>query len=317
MSKHRKLLTLSATFGVASLAIHAANKFISINATINHISNRSNKMFYNWRFGKIAYSKAGSGSPILLIHDTMPGASSFEWSKVAKTLSQNHTIYSLDLLGCGLSEKPGITYTSFLYVQLISDFIANVIGTKTDIVASRFSSSFSIMSCVNNKDIIGKVILINPPLTSSLKKAPTKRDLALRTFLQIPIFGTLIYHMIVSKENISELFMDKLYNNPFIVDKAVLNTYYESSHSGGFYSKYLYACYVSKYLNINIEPALSSIDNPIYIVTGNDPKNILIAEEYSKWNPSINIYPISKTKLVPHLEQPEAFVNAILQIYLS
>ena len=68
----------------------------------------------------------------------------------------------LDLLGYGLSDKPNMTYTNYLYVQLILDFIKNVIGEKTDIVASGDSSSIAIMACHNDPESIRNVILLNP-----------------------------------------------------------------------------------------------------------------------------------------------------------
>lgn len=83
----------------------------------------------------------GTGSPILLIHDTLPGASGYEWSKIEDELAIDHTVYTVDLLGCGRSDKSSITYTNFVYVQMISDFIKKIIGQKTDVIASGFSGS--------------------------------------------------------------------------------------------------------------------------------------------------------------------------------
>ena len=55
---------------------------------------------------------------------------------------KDHTVYTIDLLGFGRSEKPNLTYTNYLYVQLVTDFIQNIIGEKTDIIASNESISF-------------------------------------------------------------------------------------------------------------------------------------------------------------------------------
>ena len=51
-------------------------------------------------------------------------------------LTNEHEVYTLDLLGYGLSEKPAITYTNNLFEQLVTDFIKNVIGKKTSVIAS-------------------------------------------------------------------------------------------------------------------------------------------------------------------------------------
>ncbi len=311
MNKNRKILTLTAAFGFATLAVHGINKIISISATINHLLDHSEERTYDWKFGKIAYSKKGSGSPVLLVHDVMPGASGYEWKSIEDTLSSSHTVYTIDLLGCGHSEKPGITYTNYLYVQLLADFVKNVIGEKTDIVASHFSGSFTLMACLIEKELFGKVILVNPCSLSSLKKMPSRKDRFLRSFLEAPVFGTLIYNMIISKENTSSLFMDKLYYNPFSVTQDLIDTYYEAAHYGGCYSKYLYCCSLSKYLNANVDHALKTIENPVYIITGQDSQNISVAEEYVSLNETIETFQILHTKMVPHLEIPEAFTDIV------
>ena len=60
---------------------------------------------------------------MLLLHDLHCASSGREWQYIEDTLAQDHTVYTLDLLGCGRSDKPAITYTNFLYVQLIVTFI--------------------------------------------------------------------------------------------------------------------------------------------------------------------------------------------------
>ena len=60
-----------------------------------------------------------------LIHDLKPESSSYEWKRVVKALAKKHTVYTIDLLGCGYSDKPNITYTAYMYTQLLNDFIVN------------------------------------------------------------------------------------------------------------------------------------------------------------------------------------------------
>ena len=83
--------------------------------------------------------KKGTGTPMLLLHDLHCASSGREWQYIEDTLAKDHTVYTLDLLGCGRSDKPAITYTNFLYVQLIVTFIKQVIGCPTDVIASGLS----------------------------------------------------------------------------------------------------------------------------------------------------------------------------------
>lgn len=99
-----KLFTLVALLGTAAGVIHIANRFIDATSQLKDMLEQPHSKTYNWRFGKIHYTKQGHGAPLLLVHDMMPGASGYEWSSVEKQLATEHTVYTLDLLGCGRSE---------------------------------------------------------------------------------------------------------------------------------------------------------------------------------------------------------------------
>lgn len=309
--KNHKLLTLAVLAGSATTVIHVANKFIAVTSQLKEMLDISCRNFYEWRLGDIYYTKRGEGSPILLIHDLLPGASGYEWNRIEKELATEHTVYTIDLLGCGRSAKPGITYTNFLYVQLICDFVKDVIKEKTDIIASGMSCSFAVMSCLNEKEYLGKLMLVNPPSLNSLQKIPGYKEKLLKTALEIPVFGTLVYHMIVSRENTSNLFIENMYHNPFHVSDEIIDTYYEAAHKGGCYAKFLLGSLIGKYVNISIDHALSSIDNCLYIVSGEESSIQLIANEYARLNPAIESVQIPKTKRLPHMEDPEHFLEQV------
>ena len=112
-------------------SLHIINRFAQSFATVKNLLDKHKGNFYDWRFGQIYYTKTGTGSPLLLVHDLAPAASSYEWNLLLKDLSANHTVYCIDLLGCGRSDKPNLTYTNYFYVQLINDFIEHVIQKKT------------------------------------------------------------------------------------------------------------------------------------------------------------------------------------------
>lgn len=313
MKKHRhKLVTLAVLTATATAIIHVINKTIAATAVLKDMLHISDKNFYRWRFGRIYYTKQGTGSPILLIHDLTPGSSGYEWEQIVKHLRQEHTVYTIDLLGCGRSDKPKITYTNFIYVQLVCDFIKNVIKEKTDIIASGFSSSFTIMACHNEKELFGKLMLINPPSIDSLKSMPNKKRKLLKFTIEIPVFGTLIYHMLTCQENIQNLFMEQYFFNPFHVTNDMVDAYYEGAHRNSQNAKYLYSSLVSHYINLNIIHGLKSIDNSIYLITGDkETDEGTIAQEYINLNPAIETASIAQTKHLPHMEKPDVFMEQI------
>jgi pimeloyl-ACP methyl ester carboxylesterase len=84
--------------------------------------------YYRWSGGNLAYSVAGEGEPLLLVHGVYAGASSFEFRKNFQELSKSYRVYALDLLGCGMSERPARRYEPEDVAVQIEDFVREEIG---------------------------------------------------------------------------------------------------------------------------------------------------------------------------------------------
>ena len=89
---------------MTTISIYGINKAISISSVMKNLLKTDSGRFFNWRYGDIYYTKQGKGSPVLLIHDLNPASSSSEWDKCVNHFAKKHTVYTLDLLGCGRSE---------------------------------------------------------------------------------------------------------------------------------------------------------------------------------------------------------------------
>ena len=228
MNKHgKRLITLAALATTTTAIIHIANKVVAASAGLKEMLDTNGKNYYHWRFGDIYYTRKGKGSPILLIHDMLPGGSGYEWNKIEDDLALEHTVYSIDLPGCGRSEKPGMTYTNFVYVQSICDFIKNVIGEKTDVIVSGYSGSFVIMACRNEGKLFNKIMMVNPVNPGALKQMPTKKDKLwftiwlypeprsitslLRTLLLTHSIRCVICRMLIMKLHIKAAAMPRMY----------------------------------------------------------------------------------------------------------
>lgn len=310
MKNRNKLITFAILTATATGIVHVINKVIAASASLKEMLDTGNRHYYHWRFGDIYYTRKGKGSPVLLIHDMLPGSSGYEWNKIEDKLALEHTVYNIDLLGCGRSEKPGITHTNFVYVQIICDFIKNVIGEKTDVIVSGYSGSFVVMACRNEKELFNKIMMVNPPNLNNLKQSPGKKGKALKYLLEVPVFGTLLYHMMVSRSAVSDLFIENISFDPFHPDQDMMDAYYEAAHRGGCYAKMLYASKAAGYMNIDITRGLKEIDNSLCIVEGEAENNgQAIVEAYQAVNPSVEVFTIMETKHYPHIEAPEKFLE--------
>jgi len=312
MTTKNKLIT-SLILSTSSIsAISLINKYIKVSATSKNIlSENISKNIFHWRLGDIHYTKTGSGKPLLLIHDLDAASSSYEWHRIIPSLSKNYTVYALDLLGCGQSEKPCLTYTNYVYVQLISDFIKSEIGHRTDIIATGGSSSFVIMACANTPDLFNHLMLTNPENINTCSQLPGPYSKHYKRFLDFPITGTLLYHIAVSKKSIKDAFMNAYYADSKLIKENIIDAYYESAHLG-FSPKSVYACVRCNYTKCNITNALKKIDNSICLIGGSHRKHIKeILLEYVNYNPAIEYSIISGTSYLPQLEKPAEFLSNI------
>lgn len=310
-----KLTFLAVFTGAVIGTMHVVNRIFQHISTEDNLLEENAYKYYNWRFGKTAYKKKGSGKPVLLVHNLDVCSSSHEWNKIVDELAETNTVYTIDLLGCGCSDHPVLTYTNFLYVQLITDFIKDVITEKTDVIVSGESASFVIMACANDNTVINRVIIVNPGDLAYQSKIPTKRSYMIKYLLLAPIIGTFIYNIKVNRRTIRERLFSDVCSRDSVSEKDIL-TCFESSHKDKAHSKYLFACQKSRFTNANIICCLSKITNSIFIITGNaNPENILIANQYQNYLPSIEVLGINKTKQFPHVEKPEEFTEQVRVLF--
>lgn len=302
---------------MTTISIYGINKAISISSVMKNLLKTDNGRFYNWRYGNIYYTKQGKGSPILLIHDLNPASSSYEWNKCIRHFTKKHTVYTLDLLGCGRSDKPNMTYSNYLFVQQITDFIKEVIGEQPDVVVTGESSSFTLMACNMNPDQFNKIIVINPSSLMDLCKTPNKEKNALKFLIDMPIIGTLIYNIVFNSKNINNMFQENYYYRDHMVPTKVLDTYYESAHLANAHGKYLLSSIKANYTNINILHALKKINNSIYLIGSKNQNNMTeIINSYISYNPSIEASYIENSKFLPQLEVPDKFMDTV-NLYLE
>lgn len=310
MNKSKKLTSIAVLSTLTLTSAYVLNRSIFYLACRNDRLYSPNGHIYNWRFGDIFYTKQGEGSPLLLIHDCSHLSSDKEFCTITETLAKHHTVYTLDLPGCGRSEKPKMTYTNFLYVQFLNDFVKNVIGSKTNVIASGHSSSFAIMACQMEPELYRNLMLINPPSIQRLNKMPTKRHKFLKYFLELPIIGTMIYNINSSIPAIKKQFSTQYFFNPKKVKAKYIGLCHEASHRSGSASKYVYASIRSHFTNLNIIHGLKSINNSIYVVMGaQEPHAQETINGYMELNPAIESSVVMNTKHLPHLEQPGSILT--------
>lgn len=310
MQKPKSLFKISA---LAAVMLHGINRIIDT-TSVNSNTKPSGK-FYHWKHGDIYYKKSGQGEPILLIHDLTVFSSNFEWSRTIETLSKNYTVYAIDLIGCGKSDKPEITYTNFFYVQMLTDFVKDVIGTKTKVAATGLSGSFVLMTNSIHEELFSEVILVNPKSVAFLKQTPDERSKMLLRLFSIPIIGKTAYYIATNKPNTEYYLTEKCFYNPFKVTSSTIKAYYNAAHSSSGKGKALLSSLEGNYINADVLRALKNATNKITLVLGDHlDKKSDIEKSYTRINPEINVKVVPETKSIPQLEEAGRFIEILNQL---
>ena len=314
MKKNKLITTLLLAFGTTA-GTALLNKYIKMTATAKNLLEEPQAFCYQWRFGNIHYTKTGNGKPLLFIHDLHHTSSGAEWDRLIPMLKDQYTVYTIDLLGCGRSEKPALTYTNFLYVQLINDFIKSEIGRRTNVIATGSSAPLVTMACMYNKDIFEQIMFINPDNFNSCAQMPDHYSKIYKNILDAPVFGTLFYHIASSKDSIKKTFSEKYFYNPYNAKHSYIDKYYEAAHLG-LSPKSVYSSICCKYTKSNISHALSNIDHSIYILGGEAKAGISeIIKEYTQCNAAIESSVIPATKHLPQLEKPSEVASVVKMFF--
>ena len=305
------------TLGVSVATIYAYNKFVEETASQKNLLSDKDGQYYSWKYGNIFYTKTGSGSPLMLIHDTDASASSVEWNKLLHRLTKNHTVYTIDLLGCGRSDKPALEYTNYLYVQMIQAFMKDVIQEKTTVIASNISASFVIMVNHIDDSLFEKIILINPASLKQLDMIPDELSKFKKTIIQLPFVGTFVYNMMNSAQRIDESFRTKYVTRPQLISSSMEDIYYEAAHKNGSNGRYLYSSLLGNYVNNSITHAVKSISTPTLIIGSVEMKRYALAlDDYHKVNTNLDIVRITNGSLYPHMEIPEK-ITSLIEDYIT
>ena len=301
------VLVTAATLGT----IYVINRLIEKHAVSGHMLTANPNNYYRWNKTDVYYTKEGSGKPLLLIHDLTTYSSAYEWERVRAALAKDHTVYTVDLPGCGRSEKPCQTYIGFYFVQFITDFLRDVVGEKCDIAATCASSALTISSASFDSTYIDRIILVNPSAINRSATELSRMEKVVKFCMELPILGQFAYNIRNSARFIEDRLTERFFYNPFHVTSRMVETCTEAAHLGKGGGRYLLSSLQTGYINIDVSAAISAIKNPILILSGqacSDQESIV--DLCLAFNSSVEHVTIEKSGRFPQIEEPESFVAA-------
>lgn len=270
---------------------------------------------FSWRSRRIAFTVRGSGPPILLVHSIGPVAWSYEWRNNVDALARTNTVYTLDLLGFGRSDRPSVRYSARLYISLISDFAAQVIGQPCVLVASSLSAAYAVVLGARDPHRFPALVLVQSAGLVKPAEVPRITGEARRFTVEAPLVGTAIFNTLMSRRGV-RAHLERLYTDDTNVTQELVEMSYQTAHQKG--ARRAPAAFFTGHLNIDVARALRRVTQPMLLIWGEEGSVIPLDEatRIRALQPKADLQILSPAGDLPHDERSEDF-NVIVATWLT
>ena len=313
-----KLLTTGLVVGGLIGTLGVVNKLTeSMAGELNTVLTGEERR-YPWKYGDMYYEVKGTrdARPLLLIHGLGPGASSYEWRKNIDVLAQQFRVYTIDLLGFGLSDRPAIDYSAETFADLIHDFIKEVIGKPTVVIAHGMSCAYVIADAYRRPQYFERLVLVSPPPVMLQEQFPGPLNVAWKALLRMPILGEFIYNALTSRRAIRGYYDRQGFHNPGLITDDLVEYIFTSAHQPN--SRYPAASFLSNYLTMDVHEAFSRLQVPAIVIFGREsaltPSES--SEAFKRVNARVDVRILDKASQQPQDEQAAKF-NSLVQEFAA
>ncbi|MFC7177310.1 alpha/beta fold hydrolase [Halosegnis marinus] len=260
---------------------------------------------YRWRGFDVAYTDLGDPSDpdLVLLHGLNAAGSSHEFREIAEELAEEYHVVAPDLPGFGGSDRPPLMYSGSLYVAFVTDFLREAVDDPV-VVASSLSAAYATKAAAEVP--VSELFLVVPTATT----VPGRRTW-LRSVLRSPVVGEALYNALTSKRSIRWFLADHGFAREESITDEWVDYDWNTAHQPN--ARFAPASFVAGFLDLDTDLGadLAALDCPVTIVWGGearmpDPdtgRELAAAADA----PFVGI---PDTDLLPHAEEPAAFLDA-------
>jgi pimeloyl-ACP methyl ester carboxylesterase len=204
------------------------------------------KQYFSQHAGQISYyvAPAASGRPLVLLHSVNAAASAYEMAPFLEEYQGKRPVYALDLPGFGFSDRSRRIYSPRLYQEVISEFLASVVGAPADVIALSLSGEFAACAALDHPRLFHSLALITPTgLKADIQVNPPQQTRSwglgnlIHPLLSTRLWALPLFDLIATRSSI-EYFLSKSFTGhipPGMVEYA-----YASAHQPGAENAPLY-----------------------------------------------------------------------------
>jgi pimeloyl-ACP methyl ester carboxylesterase len=267
------------------------------------------RRIFAWRGWQVAYVVRGHGDPLVFLHSVHAAAWSAEWRHTVPALAERGTCYALDLLGFGASDRPPIEYTADLYLDLVRDFLREVVGEPAVLIGSSLGATYAIEVAATHPELVRAVCAIGPAGVTRLVHNGGVAGAIVQGLFRAPVIGETLFNALASRASI-RFFLKDIYADR--IAPEALDLFWESANQPN--ARYAPAAFVGMRLNVDIRQSLPAMTCPLLLVWGTAAAQTPFGEASAvrALVPDAEFVPIRAGDL-PHDERPQLFNPALEQ----
>lgn len=256
-------------------------------------------------------------TPLILLHGF--GASIGHWRHNLEVLGEHHTVYALDMLGFGASEKACVNYGIQLWVEQVYDFWKTFIRQPVVLIGNSLGSLVSLAAAATYPEMVQGVVMMSLPDPSLEQEAipaflhpvvATIKNIVASPLLMKPLF------YFVRRPNILRRWAAIAYANPEAITDELVEILAGPPQDRGSARAFsaLFKATISANFGMSVKSMLSNLTIPMLLIWGKKDKFVppALADEFAQYNENLQLLTIEDVGHCPHDENPEIINQAIL-----
>ncbi len=304
------------------------------------VGNQRDWVWRGWQT-RYTYLRAATGessTPLILLHGF--GASIGHWRQNLAALSQHHTVYALDLLGFGASEKTSAPYSAVFWAEQVYDFWKTFVGQPVVLVGHSVGSMVCLAVAAKYPEMVKGLIMINLPDSSVLEAPewlqksitrPFRWSLAALGVVTQPLLGIakgvltspLVFYplfRLIRSASVIKLWAKQAYATPTAITDEVLEIFSSPAYDRGAVRALRAMIHprTKAEMDYTARNVLPKLDIPILLLWGEKDRMVppKLGPLFIKYNPRLTLVAIENAGHCPHDECPEK-VNRIILDWLA
>lgn len=249
---------------------------------------------------EIAYRRLGNGEEsLLLIHGFM--GSSYDFHLIMPALAEHYTVYAVDQIGFGLSDKsPDLDFSKTNSAVLIGKLMDQLGVVRYHLLGHSMGGEVAMHIALNRPESVDRLILLNSAGLGDLQNGR-------RTRLPAWMIDNILQNYLLQRL----VFLRTVYDNSFADANNFARFYY--------FNKQIPATALNRIIEDNdsgiLGERIAEIENPALLIWGRQDRIIPLDQgrELARLLPDSRLVIFEECGHLPYLEKPEEMASEIIR----